>query len=94
MLSNPVIAENKKSDAEVCKMFSDTAGRVMIIRQEGVDMSDIYTALDGEMHKALVIEAYKVPRYSTKKSQRREVEEFKNKAFMGCIKIFKSRGDK
>jgi hypothetical protein len=49
-----------------------------------IDHPDAHRA--GKALKEITISAYDQPRYSTKESQRRIVEEFKEKIYLDCVK--------
>lgn len=92
---NPALAEGKaeKSNEELCKEFSDTSGKIMWLRQDGMDMAELYMMFDSKLHKGMVKLAYESPHWHTKDRKEREINKFKNNAFLGCVEQL-SKADK
>ena len=85
LLSFTVSAKDNMSDNEFCETVSETAEAVMQNRQAGSDMADLYKITKTKMSRLMVVEAYKIPQYSTEKYRKREVMAFKNSWFRSCI---------
>ena len=79
---------------EICQGWGTLAEAVMDGRQAGVSMQDMIDAVITEDTDSLildlVIEAYESPRYSVPENQRREIQDFKNKWYLGCVKVFQA----
>jgi hypothetical protein len=70
---------------QVCKTWSETGGTVMRGRQNGAPMSRMMDAAgDSSIAQAIVMDAYKQPRYQTEDMQKKSVEDFTNTVYMGC----------
>ena len=89
MASAPAIA------ADICGNLSSLAATVMRGGQAGVSMKiqmDVFNqdkfSLTKGLGRALIIEAYERPRYSTKKYQQREIENFRDKVYLRCVKTY------
>ena len=68
-----------------CQMVGDLAQAIMERRQEGMAMSALIAAIEGnELARLMIIEAYRAPRMSVPENQRREVEDFRNMMEMAC----------
>lgn len=82
--------ELEKTLRKLCDQTSSTAEIVMRKRQAGVSMKKMMevTANEppGSIGEALVITAYESPRYYTKEMQERSVEEFRDEAYLRCVK--------
>lgn len=76
---------------EKCSGISKLAEAVMTKRQEGVAMSDLMKAAsDGAEPDQLLVRmitaAYEKQRFRTPENKRREVEDFRDQLYLGCIK--------
>lgn len=74
---------------EWCESVAETAAAVMEVRQAGVPMSEVLKASDSGPNshtEEFAIKAYEGPRYQTQKHIDREVQDFRNDAFLRCIK--------
>ncbi len=75
-----------------CKGVSKLATSIMTLRQSGVPVVDALGIVknDGskmdELVEKIVLMAYEQRAYSTKKYQDREIKEFGNQWFVGCMK--------
>lgn len=72
---------------QMCKTYSDLAETVMKARQAGVSMSRAMEVVsDDPAVRELVIMAYDEPRMSVEKNQQRSIEDFRDSAYLACIK--------
>lgn len=82
--------ELEKTLRKLCDLTSSTAEIVMRKRQAGVSMKKMMevTANEppGSIGESLVITAYDSPRYHTKEMQERSVEDFRDEAYLRCVK--------
>jgi hypothetical protein len=75
-----------------CESVSRMAASVMMARQRGMDMAKVMKADSDasdefvQSMQAMVIAAYESPRFSTDIHQQRAVEDFRNDAFLACVK--------
>ena len=70
-----------------CEQLSSLAGVVMTGRQDGVAMSDYMAeSKDFPASQAIVVAAYKVPRYSTDEYKKSAVSDFENEWYLACYK--------
>jgi len=75
---------------EKCETLGNIAETLMEVRQQGVPMSNLMNEFRGvKLMEELVIEAYKTPRYSTPRIQKRVVQDFKNEVYMECVSAFR-----
>ncbi|HDI2987011.1 TPA: hypothetical protein ACJK7E_000523 [Acinetobacter baumannii] len=91
-LSQTVMA--KSQNEATCKTLEKLAEAVMIARQEGAPMSEIYmkdygSADRNKVMKSLIKEAYKTPRFNSQQSKKNAVDDFKNEKFSYCIENLK-----
>jgi len=71
-----------------CENFSEMAGQIMGYRQDGGEMAEAMKIADGNgLIEQMVVQAFDIPRFSTERHQRRQVVEFKNKAYAKCFKM-------
>ena len=79
------VSEQQKAD---CKGFSELASKIMEARQVGVPMADLMERKVQltEVRDGLVIEAYKLPRYTTEAAQQRAITDFGNDSYLACIR--------
>lgn len=73
-----------------CANVSKAAGAIMQKRQENVDISKLMATLpeEGQVRKilkAIIIDAYNSPSYSTEKYKREAVMKFKNAVYIDCF---------
>jgi len=77
----------------VCAIVGDLAEVIMANRQVGVRVSDMMDIADNDpLVEALVLEAYKIPRYSSDEMQRRSVENFRNEVETICYSRSRDQG--
>ena len=74
-----------------CETFSELAGLFMELQQKGVPASKtLKIAGDDKLLRAIVVSAYKRPKYSknkyTIKLRRKQVRDFKDDAFLDCLR--------
>ena len=72
--------------ADACKMTGDIAEKMMMARQLGVSMQSVMAAAESPLRKAMVMDAYEVPRYATDEFQKRKAQDFRDKWYMSCYK--------
>tara|TARA_B110000093_G_scaffold71523_1_gene77800 strand:- start:1673 stop:1981 length:309 start_codon:yes stop_codon:yes gene_type:complete len=84
MIATPAVADSRM---EVCKIVSEGASGIMKIRQDGVPLISILTALKhNKMFVQLVLIAYDTPKYSTEENQQGAITEFGNTVLLQCLK--------
>lgn len=72
---------------DFCTVYAETARLIMKSHQVGVPMSRAMENMEGSpMGRERVIAAYSYPRYSTPAMQTRAMEEFRDLAYLGCVK--------
>lgn len=82
-------------DEKTCLVVKEIAEATMSARQTGVDVVDMINLANetggklGTLSKALAIDAYKMPSYSTKEFKDREIAEFGTRHYLNCIKNIK-----
>lgn len=73
-------------DLETCKSVSDSASKIMTIRQSGALMADLMGRSDSEIFQKLVIAAYSKPKYGSPKYIKRSIQSFSNDWYLQCVK--------
>lgn len=84
-MSLSVSASNERN--ELCKDIGGLAKSIMQARQSGAPAHDLIEILgdDNESLRAIVIDAYSTPMFSTDEFKNREVTKFMNKWYLGCL---------
>lgn len=70
-----------------CKQVAGLAESIMESRQENHDITELMAVSDLPLAHDMIIEAYKLNRYSTPKYQQASIRNFKNDWYMGCIEF-------
>ncbi len=88
-LSAPSQAE--KSWQEKCATVGIFAEIVMENRQAGVSMAKMMelTDADAVLSHEIIINAYSSPRYSTERVQKREVENYRDRWYLDCVRALR-----
>lgn len=82
----PVTAQEGSPEG-LCPLFGDIAQVVMELRQDGMIISDVMAVIPEDTKtfgSLIVIEAYKVPHYSTQEYKDRAVVDFRNVMELLC----------
>lgn len=79
-------AEEQVTKKQMCTVFHELAKAIVESRYRGVD---IIKALDissgNKLAQQIVIEAYKLPKFSTESNQTEQAVNFANKVYLTCI---------
>lgn len=90
VLSSSLMAEemasNSMENEEYCEAISRLSEGIMKSRQAGVSLSDSLGIAQTEVTRMIVLDAWESPRYSTKSVIQREVDDFRDKWHLGCLK--------
>lgn len=84
--------ENTVSRAEICESYARYAELVMELRQIGAPLSNILAPLgsdsstEKEVMREIVLLAYEEPRYTTEAVQKREIQDFRNRIHVNCLR--------
>lgn len=72
----------------ICSKVAKLAELIMTSRQIGVELDEMLSdqGKESELSKAMIIDAYSTPRFSSEASQKRSISEFKNEWQLKCIK--------
>jgi len=81
----------QKKLVKYCTAYSGFAGAVMKYRQVGSSRASLFEMAEG--FESLVIEAYRVPRYTTERYIVDSVKEFEDTTFIDCIEKGGKVGD-
>ena len=82
-------------DEQTCRLVKELAESTMGARQAGVDIIDVIETANktggklGALSKAIAIDAYKMPAYSTREYRDKETAEFGTRHYLNCIKSIK-----
>ncbi|MGY5392757.1 hypothetical protein [Acinetobacter sp. NigerLNRRAM0016] len=88
-------ATTKESEKEsACNLYDQIAEKVMTYRQTGAPMSAMYgkdfgTPDRNKLVRGMLEEAYKSPKYQSEQVKQNEVNEFRNRKFLECIRLYK-----
>jgi hypothetical protein len=85
-VAQPTLAEEKEQN--VCESMGELAYMVMELRQEGVPMSQTMQISDSDLVKAIIVEAYDYPRFSTQEYKEKAADDFRNEVEVECYKTF------
>ena len=80
-----LFVSNMAFASEKCEMFSEFAEEAVKAKYNGVPLREAMAAVDGEIYKAVIRDAYKLPDYMTEEMQRREQVNFGNEVYEFCI---------
>lgn len=85
LLITPLTAQ-----AAICDDLSDVSGAIMTARQNGMSMSELWRVkADKRLRpytRSKIKDAYSEPKYSTDEYQQNAINDFKDQAFLECIK--------
>lgn len=83
-------------DLSTCKSYANFAKTVMQKRQHGADIAEGMEVISSQKNKVLkeelqnvIILAFSQPKYSTESMQDSVISEFKNQAYLSCVKSAK-----
>lgn len=82
LLSFPVFAEEEK---DICDSLESFASGVMKTRQHGISLKKVLSPAKDKMLRYIIIEAYKVPGFSTDKHRKKAVIDFSNRIYLECL---------
>ena len=69
-----------------CAGKSELAGKIMEMRQDNFEMSELYSVLSGDAGNLTIVKmAYESPLYLGAEYKAREIIRFKNEIFMICV---------
>lgn len=94
-ISTLSLAANKESEKEdACNTYDQLAEIVMTYRQTGAPMSAMYSKDFGtpdrnKLVRGMLEEAYKSPKYQSEQVKKNEINEFRNRKFLECIRLYK-----
>lgn len=90
LLSGVVSANQPMDKAEylqICTTMSEVAGRIMMVRQLGMPMSDAMSVVGGEkVFEDFVADAYSIHRRDTDEGRKQAVSDFKDRIYLRCFK--------
>lgn len=72
---------------QICTTMSEVAGRIMMVRQLGMPMSDAMSVVGGEkVFEDFVADAYSIHRRDTDEGRKQAVSDFKDRIYLRCFK--------
>lgn len=96
LLAGSAAAQDEADAGEFCDSLHSLSTSLMRARQNGVSMATMMQSIRGraseEFLRALVIEAYEVPRYSSDEYRGRAVEDFANDQYLTCVRTMGASG--
>lgn len=88
-LSIAPVAATAATAQEACTIFGNSAELVMKARQQGVPLSKLMEISQGNsIVTGIVLEAYKISRYSSPDYQERAIKDFRNVVELACYSEF------
>ena len=90
VLSSPLMAEGLAGDEmntdEMCDGLSSLSEKIMEARQAGVSLSNALGIVQTEATRMIVMDAWESPRYSTESIIQREIEDFRDRWHLTCLR--------
>lgn len=98
LLLSPITFAQSSEDMEYCEIVSGWAKSIMGARQYGASMAELMKTTEeyeqfGSLVRALIVDAYREPRYHTERNQERAVEDFRDEVYLSCITMAMERND-
>lgn len=84
--------QSATSEPDICVVISRYAEKIMEARQSNVDitkMMEIAAMAEGKVapwKRAMILRAYEQPRYASEEYRDNAVRDFKNEAYLACMK--------
>lgn len=72
------------AQADICVDIHGLGAVIMQHRQHGTPLPDLLAATDSELAKALIIQAYKQPRFATEEYQAKAIQDFAEALMPEC----------
>lgn len=69
----------------ICQPISEFAKEVMVARQAGVPLAKALTVITQPAMQALIVSAYRKPRYNTEQYRERAAVDFANETLITCL---------
>ncbi len=69
----------------LCKVEEEMGMRIMTMRQAGAEMSRLMEALTDPLARAMVVMAYRTPRYQAESVAKLEAQDFAADAYLNCF---------
>lgn len=90
ILSSPLLAQEPAEEPvdpdEYCEVISRLSEKVMESRQAGVPLSNALGVAKTDLSRMMVLEAWQTPRYSIESLSQREIDDFRDKWHLLCLK--------
>jgi hypothetical protein len=90
VLALAVWGSNARAETSFCKQVETLAESVMTARQKGVPLSKIIEIAEeseiGDTIRAMAMEAYSGPAYSTREYQDRKIRQFTDDWYLACLR--------
>lgn len=90
IISSPLMAqesgEEKLENDNYCETVSNLSENIMKSRQRGASLSDALGISPLEIVRTIVLDAWETPRYSMESLSQREIDDFRDKWHLLCLK--------
>jgi hypothetical protein len=86
VMTSTIASAQEPTGQQLCASFGDLAETIMQNRQNGVPMSKMMDATDLELARAIILDAYKLPRFSSEDYQEKQTADFRNEVELECYK--------
>lgn len=73
-----------QSNGELCQLEARYARAVMTSRQMGRPIEDVYQIATSELHRWMILEAWKRPQYINHTFRQKEIDDFTTRMFILC----------
>lgn len=87
LFASSAMSNDRRAEVmRACKVQSELGEVIMQSRQQGIPISKMMEHVKGDdVSQALVLVAYKRPRFHAKEAVEREVQEFSSAAYLRCF---------
>jgi hypothetical protein len=90
IISSPLLAQEPAEEPvgndAYCGMISKLSEQIMSSRQKGVSLSTALGIAKSDLIRMIVMDAWESPRYSSETVSQREIDDFRDKWHLLCLK--------
>jgi hypothetical protein len=94
LFSSPAVAGSDDTDTDLCQYLGELAGATMGARQSGIPPSVLMVEPEGDFgtfNNAMVLEAFKAPRYSSEEMVEKAKQDFRSLIEIKCYEDWQDR---
>lgn len=82
---------DERTELQLCELLGEFAAQTMANRHDGRPLSKALSAIQGDAAEsilsAIIMLAYDEPKYSSPEYQKSSIDEFRNEAELGCLRM-------